>query len=151
MKKISKIIVALLCVLTLGLIVSGCSCTSNNSNSNQTDNKTAATTDNTTRNYSDSGKNKDVNNNSDTKGEGIVGSWRFDDQGASLVFTFNADKTGTYDIMGQKMDFTYNDDGSDLNIKFNGDTNVTSTPYTLNGDTLTIKDASGEALVYKRI
>ena len=88
---------------------------------------------------------------SESKGTGIVGSFKFDDPGASLVFTFNSDKTGVYNIMGQKMNFTYNDDGSNLNIKFDGDSNVTDTPYTLNGDTLTIKDASGSDMVYHRV
>ena len=49
------------------------------------------------------------------------------------------------------MNFTYNDDGSNLNMKFEGDSNVTNTPYTLNGDTLTIKDASGSDMVYHRV
>ena len=171
MKK-KRMIIMVACIMAIGLVFTGCSCskdsnstnsTSSQSSSNSSANSSSKDANNTNAsdgtNQSKSGDaaqagnggSEDAGRSGESKGTGIVGSWKFDDSGASLVFTFNADKTGTYDLMGQKMDFTYNDDGADLNIKFSGDTNVTSTPYTLNGDTLTIKDASGADLVYKRI
>ncbi len=172
MKK-KRMIIMVACIMAIGLVFTGCSCskdsnstnsTSSQSSSNSSANSSSKDANNTNASdgtnqsksgdakaTSDNGGSQDAGRSGESKGTGIVGSWKFDDSGASLVFTFNADKTGTYDLMGQKMDFTYNDDGADLNIKFSGDTNVTSTPYTLNGDTLTIKDASGADLVYKRI
>ena len=173
MKK-TRIIVALCCVLALGLVFTGCSCSKDSNSTNSTSSQTASNSSgnssskdaNSTNatNGTDASKSGDAaataNNGSqdagnqaapESKGTGIVGSFKFDDPGASLVLTFNSDKTGIYDIMGQKMNFTYNDDGSNLNIKFDGDSNVTDTPYTLNGDTLTIKDASGSDMVYHRV
>ena len=176
MKKNIKIIVAVMCVLVVGASLVGCNCSSTDNKTNSTTSQTANGK-NGTANSKDANKtnanannsaNANTNNNAnanngsadnaaapaangENKGTGIVGSFKFDDPGASLVLTFNADKTGVYDIMGQKMNFTYNDDGSNLNMKFEGDSNVTDTPYTLNGDTLTIKDASGSDMVYHRV
>lgn len=176
MRKNIKIIVAVMCVLVVGASLVGCSCSSTDNKTNSTTsqsangkNGTANSKDaNNTNASANNGANANTNNNAnanngsadnaaapaangENKGTGIVGSFKFDDPGASLVLTFNADKTGVYDIMGQKMNFTYNDDGSNLNMKFEGDSNVTNTPYTLNGDTLTIKDASGSDMVYHRV
>ena len=177
MKRNIKIIVAVMCVLVVGASLVGCSCSSTDNKTNSTTsqsangkngtanskdaNNTNASANNGANASANNGANTNANNGSgnsaapaaapESKGTGIVGSFKFDDPGASLVLTFNADKTGVYDIMGQKMNFTYNDDGSNLNMKFEGDSNVTNTPYTLNGDTLTIKDASGSDMVYHRV
>ncbi len=176
MKNNIKIIVALMCVLVVGASLVGCSCSSTDNKTNSTTSQTAngkngtanskdanntnASANNGANTNANNGANTNDNNGSgnsaavaapESKGTGIVGSFKFDDPGASLVLTFNADKTGVYNIMGQKMNFTYNDDGSNLNMKFEGDSNVTDTPYTLNGDTLTIKDASGSDMVYHRV
>lgn len=176
MKRNIRIIVAVMCVLVVGASLVGCSCSSTDNKTNSTTSQSANGKNSTANSKDANNTNASANNNAsaktnannsadanngagnsaapaapESKGTGIVGSFKFDDPGASLVLTFNSDKTGIYDIMGQKMNFTYNDDGSNLNIKFDGDSNVTDTPYTLNGDTLTIKDASGSDMVYHRV
>lgn len=130
MKKACRLVVAMLVVLSLGLVFTGCSCSSSGSSS------------------SNSSSNSSNSSSSGSSSKDIVGSWEY--QSGGYTYTFNADGTGSYDISGTKKDFTYTDDGKELSITFTGDTAPMKLPYTISGDTLTVKDALDKDVVYKK-
>ena len=81
----------------------------------------------------------------------LVGSWDFAAL-SGMVYTFNADGTGSYDMFGEVMNFTYEADGSTLKLTFTDeDVDVpTELAYTIDGDTLNVKDSLGNDTIYKR-
>ena len=76
----------------------------------------------------------------------LVGSWVH----SSYVYTFNSDKTGTYDALGTKMEFTYEDDGSKVSILYKGNTNASTYEYKIEDNKLIIKDSFGNDVEYTR-
>ena len=82
---------------------------------------------------------------------GLVGSWDYAEL-SGMVYTFNANGTGSYDMFGEVMNFTYEADGSTLKIIFTDeDVDVpTELAYTIDGDTLNVKDSLGNDTIYKR-
>ena len=76
--------------------------------------------------------------------KGLVGSWAHD----KYVYTFNADKTGTYDALGNKMEFTYEDKGDKVSILYKGNTNASEFEYKIDGNKLIIKDSFGSDVEY---
>ena len=76
----------------------------------------------------------------------LVGSWDH----SGFVYTFNSDKTGTYDALGTKMKFTYEDDGSKVSILYTGNTNASSYEYKIEDNKLIIKDSFGNDVEYTR-
>ena len=80
------------------------------------------------------------------KKEGLVGKWEY----SSFVYTFNKDKTGTYDSLGTEMEFTYEDDGSTVSILYNGNTSPLELKYTIEGDKLIITDSFGTDVEYTK-
>ena len=82
---------------------------------------------------------------------GLVGSWDFAAL-SGMVYTFNADGTGSYDMFGEVMNFTYEADGSTLKITFTdeGVDVPTELAYTIDGDILNVKDSLGNDTIYKR-
>ena len=83
------------------------------------------------------------------KEKGLVGVWTYE-QGSGYVYTFNEDKTCSYEAFGTKMECTYEDDGTKVSILYKGNTVASSYEYKIDGDTLTIKDSFGKDVVYKR-
>lgn len=81
----------------------------------------------------------------------LLGSWRNDDLGYSFIYTFNADGTGQYDIMGSAMEFTYDIDGNKVAIAFPGDTGAFETEYRIDGETLSLMDSFGNATLYQKM
>ena len=81
----------------------------------------------------------------------LVGSWDFAAL-SGMVYTFNADGTGSYDMFGEVMNFTYEADGSTLKLTFTdeGVDMPTELAYTIDGDTLNVKDSLGNDTIYKR-
>lgn len=77
----------------------------------------------------------------------IVGSWEYESGG--FVYTFNDNGTGTYDVAGNVMNFTYETDGTKLKITYEGSPAM-ELEYELNGDTLNVKDSTGNDTIYKR-
>ena len=75
----------------------------------------------------------------------LVGSWSYEED-ENFVYTFNADGTGAYTVYGQATAFTYTDNGSTVEIIF--DDAPGTFPYTVSGNTLTIKDSTGENVKY---
>lgn len=82
---------------------------------------------------------------------GLVGSWDYVEL-SGIVYTFNADGTGNYDMLGEVMRFTYEADGSVLKLQYTDEGIDTSTQleYAIDGDTLTVKDSLGNDTIYKR-
>lgn len=81
--------------------------------------------------------------------KGLVGEWQYE-SGSGYVYTFNEDKTCSYEAFGTKMECTYEDDGTKVSILYKGNTVASTFEYKIEGDTLTIKDSFGQDVVYKR-
>ena len=81
--------------------------------------------------------------------KGIVGKWESEMGG--YVYTFNEDGTGNYAYGESKMEFTYKttEDGK-LSILYTGNTAAFETTYTIDGNTLNIKDSFDNDTIYKR-
>lgn len=141
MRKMSKVIIALITVLALGLAVAGCSCTtSTTKDSNNTTTTTNTATDRST--------------SSDKKSNSVIGSWRYTDKDVpelTATYTFNEDGTGQYDIAGQIMKLTYKVDGDKLSITFEGQSIPMDVEYKVSDDTLKIKDITDEYIEYKKV
>ena len=79
---------------------------------------------------------------------GIVGTWEY--EYGSFIYTFKADGTGTYDIAGDTMNFTYETNDNVLSITFEGDTGSSELEYEIDGDKLNVKDSFGSDTIYYR-
>ena len=82
---------------------------------------------------------------------GLVGSWDYAEL-SGIVYTFNADGTGSYDMFGEVMNFTYEADGSTLKITYTdeGVDAPMELEYKIDGDALNVKDLFGNDTLYKR-
>ena len=81
----------------------------------------------------------------------LIGSWDYAEL-SGMIYTFNADGSGTYDMFGEVMEFTYEADGSTLKITYT-DEDVDAPmelEYVIEGDTLNVKDSLGNDTIYKR-
>lgn len=76
----------------------------------------------------------------------IIGSWEH----SGYVYTFNKDKTGSYDANGAKMNFTYEDDGVQVSILYDGNTSASDFAYKIEGKKLIIKDSFGNDVEYTK-
>lgn len=76
--------------------------------------------------------------------KGVVGKWAY----SSFVYTFNKDKTGEYDVVGKIMKFTYEDDGQQLSILYEGNTEPLVLKYRIDGNKLIITDSFGSDVEY---
>ena len=164
------------CILALGLVFTGCSCSKDSSSTNSTSSQTASNSSgnssskdaNSTNatNGTDASKSgnaaatannagaQDAGNQAAPKGTGIVGTFKYTDTDIpelTSMYTFNQDGTGEYDLVGEKLGFTYKTNGNILSITFANQTIPMDVEYTVNADALTIKDVTGADLVYKRI
>ena len=88
------------------------------------------------------GKSEDSKNQSNT----IIGSWEH----SGYVYTLNEDKTGSYTAYGSEMKFTYEDDGKQVKILYNGNTIPGTYEYRIDGNKLIIKDSFGSDIEYIR-
>ena len=82
---------------------------------------------------------------------GLVGSWDYAEL-SGMIYTFNTDGSGTYDLFGDVMKFTYEADGSVLKITYTdeGVDAPVELAYEIDGDTLNVKDSAGNDTIYKR-
>ena len=82
---------------------------------------------------------------------GLVGSWDYSEL-SGMIYTFNADGTGIYDIFGEVLEFTYEADGAVLKITYTdeGVDEPMELEYKIDGDTLNVKDSFGNDTLYKR-
>lgn len=78
----------------------------------------------------------------------IVGVWTYENGG--YTYTFNEDGTGNYAYYSTKMEFTYKTEGNKLEITYSGSTSPFKTEFTIEGNTLNIKDSFGKDTIYKK-
>ena len=76
----------------------------------------------------------------------IVGKWA----NGSYIYTFNDDKTCSYDAAGTLMECTYEIEGDKISILYKGNTSSFETTYYIEGDTLHIKDSFGSDVKYEK-
>ena len=76
----------------------------------------------------------------------IVGKWALN----SYVYTFNEDKTCSYDVAGTIMNCTYEVDGDKLSILYEGNTAPFETTYSIDGNKLNVKDSFGNDTIYTK-
>jgi len=77
----------------------------------------------------------------------LVGSWDYEEL-SGFVYTFNEDGTGKYDVFGEVMNFTYTDKGDSIEFHYEDVDAPTTLDYSIDGDTLTIKDSAGADVKY---
>ncbi|MBR3972238.1 MAG: hypothetical protein IKJ83_05095 [Ruminococcus sp.] len=75
-------------------------------------------------------------------GGNIVGSWSFEESGMEIVYTFNADGTGSIDYAGTVMDLTYTTEGNTVTYTatFEGESETETLYYSVVGNELTMTD-----------
>lgn len=78
----------------------------------------------------------------------IVGAWKYEQGG--YTYHFNEDGTGDYSYSSSKMEFTYKTDGNKLSITYKGSTAPFESDFSIDGDTLNIKDSFGKDTLYKK-
>ena len=158
MKKM-RIIVALTCVLALGLVFTGCSCTkssttnstSSQSSSNSSANsssKDANSTDGATASATDGATANNANANAASN---IVGSWKYEKgsgDNADYTVVYNADGTGKMinRLAGAEGAFTYTVDNGTVLMKFTDYPQAPTQPipYVVDGNTLILKYSYGD-------
>ncbi len=128
-----KIVAVLMSILIVGALVAGCSCSSGNSNSS---------------NSSSNSSNSSNSSSSSSSSKDLVGSWEYTTGG--YTYTFKDDGTGTYDVGGKAMNFTYKTDGDKLSITYEGSTAPFETTYSVKGNELDVKDSLGSSTIYKK-
>ncbi|MBR5535968.1 MAG: hypothetical protein IKU60_04895 [Clostridia bacterium] len=81
--------------------------------------------------------------------DSIVGTWMGGEEGARLGYQFNSDGTGMAAIF--PMTYTVEDGIITVTISAFGETQTGSGAYDVDGDTLSITNADGEAYVLTRV
>ena len=84
----------------------------------------------------------------------IVGKWKNDTtvEGYEFIYTFNEDGTGEYDAAGTIMKFKYKIDGNKISFKYTDeDMETLDTTFSINGDTLNVKDSNNEDTLYEKV
>ena len=88
------------------------------------------------------------------QGKDLIGTWKNDTtiKGYEFIYTFKEDGTGNYNVAGTIMNFTYNVDGNKISFKYTDeDMETWDTTYSVDGDTLNIKDSNNEDTLYKKV
>ena len=83
----------------------------------------------------------------DIESSALIGSWAYEED-ENFVYTFNPDGTGTYEVYGEKLSFTYTDNGTSVEMVFDDAPGVFD--YTVNGNTLVLVDSIGTEVKYIR-
>lgn len=83
----------------------------------------------------------------------IVGTWNYYKDGNAsndIYYTFEKGNKGSYTYAGNTNEFTYEDRGNKIVIKYNGNTSSNEFEYSIKDGILTIKDSFGSDVTYKR-
>ncbi|MBQ7647261.1 MAG: hypothetical protein IJS94_08340 [Clostridia bacterium] len=72
-----------------------------------------------------------------SNGSPLVGTWE-SNEAEGVVYTFNGDGTGTLKGDGYSMTLNYTDNGTSIDVSYNGGDEVQTQDYTINGDVLTL-------------
>ena len=82
----------------------------------------------------------------------IVGQWKNAEYGSQFIYTFQEDGTGEYDSAGTIMKFKYTIDGNKISFKYEDkDMDTLDTTFSIDGDTLNVKDSNNEDILYKKV
>ena len=84
----------------------------------------------------------------------LVGTWKNDTyfEGYEFIYTFNEDGTGKYDAAGTVMNFTYKVNGNKISFEYTDeDMETLDTTFSIDGDTLTVKDSENEDVLYEKV
>ena len=77
----------------------------------------------------------------------LIGQWAYDSR---YIYTFNEDRTCSYDALGTVMKCTYTVEGDKLSILYEGNTDPFETTFKIEGKTLTIKDSFDNDVEYTK-
>ena len=77
----------------------------------------------------------------------IVGTWAYN---SNFVYTFNEDKTCQYNVTGTIMKCTYEIEGENLSILYDGDKIPFETTFKIDGNKLEIADSMGSTVTYEK-
>ena len=81
-----------------------------------------------------------------TNTNSIVGKWSL----GSFTYTFNEDKTCSYEFAGTTMKCTYEIEEDKLSILYEDSDVPFETTYSIDGNKLNVKDSLGEDTIYER-
>jgi len=84
------------------------------------------------------------------KKNSIIGKWETKLGGYNFVYTFNEDKTCSYDAAGKLMKCTYEIDGDKISILYDGDTSPFETTFSIEGNKLNVRDSNGNDTFYTK-
>ncbi len=75
-------------------------------------------------------------------GGDIVGTWVAEEEGVEITYTFNADGTGSIEMMGMAMEMTYTTEGTTITYTatFEGESETETLEYAVIGNELTMTD-----------
>lgn len=79
-------------------------------------------------------------------GNPLLGQWAYE----SYVYNFQNDSVGTYDCLGQTMNFNYRTSNDTLYITYEGNTGAMGLKYELTPEALTVYDSFGSPIVYEK-
>jgi hypothetical protein len=87
---------------------------------------------------------------SDSGGEtSIIGVWEY--QYGGETYEFREDGTGVHIIAGyDNIEFTYETDEKTLSLTYTSDSAMFKTEYSVSGNTLNVKEYSGNDMIYTR-
>ena len=75
----------------------------------------------------------------------MIGSWAYEED-ENFIYTFNANSTGSYEVYGETINFTYTDNGTSVEIVFDDAPGTFN--YTIDGNTLVLVDSTGTDVRY---
>ena len=87
--------------------------------------------------------------NATENGSKLVGDWEGEQNGVTVVYTFNANGTGVMKGGSATVNFNYTDDGSNVTLSTDGEDGSTA-PYTIEGDTLKVTPEDSEEFTLTR-
>ena len=81
----------------------------------------------------------------------IVGKWKAMDTKNVYYYTFNNDKTCSYEMAVAKLDCTYEFNDKTITILYKGNSKTTTFEYEFKGNTLIIKDGNGKENKFTKV
>lgn len=79
----------------------------------------------------------------------LVGRWKTVFNDVNYYYIFNEDKTCAYEMVGVKMECTYEEEEDKVTILYKGNTKPSSYEYKRDGNKLIIKDNHGKDVIYE--
>ena len=80
----------------------------------------------------------------------VVGEWVYKLGDSEYIFKFNEDGTGSYTAWGNEAKFTYEDDGENISILYDGTTSANKYSYKVDRKKLTFTDSYGINVEYTK-